>query len=244
MDLGLKNRRALVMGASRGLGRAVAAVLAAEGAAVAICAREGERLRNTARELGVAAIPANLSTEGAGTKVVQDARAALGGVDIMVVNNAGPPAGTFDVLDDKAWRAGFEALVINAVQSIREALPAMRAQKWGRIIIITSVTAREPISVLTISNVMRPGLHGLINTLSKDVAADGVTLNALMPGYVLTERIVEVGFDQAKLAEQIPARRLGRPEEVGALAAFLASDAAAYINGQAIACDGGLQRSI
>lgn len=161
----------------------------------------------------------------------------------MVVNNAGPPAGTFETLDDKAWRAGFEKSVINAVQSIREALPAMRAQKWGRIIIVTSVTAREPIPVLAVSNVMRPGLHGLINTLSKDVAADGVTLNALMPGYVLTERIVEVGFDQAKLAEQIPARRLGKPEEVGALAAFLASDAAAYY-GQAIACDGGLQRSI
>lgn len=91
---------------------------------------------------------------------------------------------------------------------------------------------------------MRPGLHGLINTLSKDVAADGVTLNAVMPGFILTERIVEAGFDQAKLIEQIPARRLGRPEEIGALAAFLASDAAAYINGQAIACDGALQRSI
>ncbi len=244
MELGLKSRRALVMGASRGLGRAIAAAMTAEGAKVAICAREGERLRTTARELGAEAVPADLSTDGAGAKVVADARAALGGVDIMVVNNAGPPAGTFETLDDKAWRAGFESLVVNAVQSIREALPAMRAQKWGRIIIVTSVTAREPIPVLAISNVMRPGLHGLINTLSKEVAADGVTLNALMPGYVLTERIVEVGFDQAKLAEQIPARRLGRPEEVGALAAFLASDAAAYINGQAIACDGGLQRSI
>ncbi|MCA0200428.1 MAG: SDR family NAD(P)-dependent oxidoreductase, partial [Proteobacteria bacterium] len=134
MELGLKSRRALVMGASRGLGRAIAAAMAAEGARVAICAREGERLRTTARELGADAIPADLSTDGAGTKVVADARGALGGVDIMVVNNAGPPAGTFETLDDKAWRAGFENLVINAVQSIREALPAMRAQKWGRII--------------------------------------------------------------------------------------------------------------
>jgi len=123
-------------------------------------------------------------------------------------------------------------------------LPPMRAQKWGRIIVVTSVTAREPIPALAVSNVLRPGLHGLINTLSKEVASDGVTLNALMPGYALTERIVEVGFDQAKLAEQIPAGRLGKPEEIGALAAFLASDSAAYITGQAIAVDGGLLRSI
>lgn len=244
MDLGLKNRRALVMGASRGLGRAIAETLAAEGATVGVCAREGARLHETASAIGAQAFPGNLSDDGAGAAVVRAARAGLGGVDILVVNTGGPPSGTFDTLDDTAWRSGFESLIISAVQSIREALPAMRAQEWGRIIIVTSVSARETIPTIAISNVMRPGLHGLINTLSKDVAADGVTLNAIMPGFVLTERIVEAGFDQAKLVEQIPARRLGKPEEVGALAAFLASDRAAYINGQAIACDGALLRSI
>lgn len=244
MDLGIKTRRALVMGASRGLGRAIAAALAAEGTRVGICAREGARLHTAAQELGAQAFAADLSRDGAGAEVVRAAREGLGGLDILVVNTGGPPAGTFDALDDKAWRAGFEGLVISAIQSIREALPGMRAQKWGRIIIVTSVTAREPIQTLAISNVMRPGLHGLINTVSKDVAADGVTLNAVMPGFALTERIVEAGFDQAKIADQIPARRLGKPEEIGALAAFLASDAAGYITGQAIACDGGMQRSI
>ena len=244
MDLGLKNRRALVMGASRGLGRAIAEALLADGAKVGICAREGARLHEAANAIGAQAFAANLSEDGAGAAVVRDARAGLGGLDILVVNTGGPPAGTFDMLDDAAWRAGFESLVISAIQSIREALPAMRAQKWGRIIIVTSVSARETIPTIAISNVMRPGLHGLINTVSKDVAADGVTLNAIMPGFVLTERIVEAGFDQAKLIEQIPARRLGKPGEVGALAAFLASEAAAYINGQAIACDGALLRSI
>lgn len=244
MDLGLKTRRALVMGASRGLGRAIAEALAAEGARVAVCARAGGRLTTAAQDLGAHAVACDLSADGAGARAVQEARQALGGLDILVVNTGGPPAGTFSALDDKAWRAGFESLVMSAIQSIREALPGMRAQRWGRIIIVTSVTAREPIPTLAISNIMRPGLHGLINTVSKEVAADNVTLNALMPGYALTERIVEAGFDQGKLAEQIPARRLGKPEEIGALAAFLASDAAAYITGQAIACDGGLQRSI
>lgn len=244
MDLGLKGRRALVMGASRGLGRAIAAALAADGARVGICAREGARLHDTAKELGALAFAGDLSADGAGAEVVRAARKGLGGLDILIVNTGGPPAGAFDMLDDKAWRAGFDGLVMSAIQSIREALPTMRAQRWGRIILVTSVTAREPIPTLAISNVMRPGLHGLINTLSRETAADGVTLNAVMPGYALTERIVEAGFDQAKIADQIPARRLGKPEEIGALAAFLASDAAAYITGQAIACDGGLQRSI
>ncbi|MGE4063793.1 MAG: SDR family oxidoreductase [Rhodospirillaceae bacterium] len=244
MNLGLKDRRALVMGASRGLGRAIAAALAADGVKLALCARAGERLQAAAKDLNAQAIAADLSSDGAGAEAVRAARTGLGGLDILVVNTGGPPAGTFDVLDDKVWRAGFEGLVISAIQSIREALPGMRAQKWGRIIIVTSVTAREPMQTLAISNVMRPGLHGLINTVSKDVAADGVTLNAVMPGFALTERIVEAGFDQTKLADQIPARRLGKPEEVAALAAFLASDAAGYITGQAIACDGGLLRSI
>jgi 3-oxoacyl-[acyl-carrier protein] reductase len=244
MDLGIKARRALVMGASRGLGRAIAEALAADGAKVGICAREGARLQATAKELGSQAFAGDLSIDGAGANVVRAAREGLGGLDILVVNTGGPPAGTFDSLDDKAWRAGFEGLVISAIQSIREALPGMRAQKWGRIMIVTSVTAREPIPTIAISNVMRPGLHGLINTLSREVAADNVTLNAVMPGFALTERIVEAGFDQAKIAEQIPAKRLGKPEEVAALAAFLASDAAGYITGQAIDCDGGLLRSI
>ncbi len=244
MDLGLKTRRALVMGASRGLGRAIAEALAADGATVGICAREGARLQTAAKDIGARAFGADLSRDGSAAHVVKTARDAMGGLDILVVNTGGPPAGAFDALDDTAWREGFESLLISAIQAIREALPAMRAQKWGRIVVVTSVTAREPISHLILSNVMRPGLHGLINTVSKDVAADGVTLNAVMPGFILTERITEAGFDQAKLSEQIPARRLGRPEEFAALAAFLCSEKASYINGQAIACDGGLQRSI
>jgi 3-oxoacyl-[acyl-carrier protein] reductase len=130
------------------------------------------------------------------------------------------------------------------VGAIRAALPDMRARRSGRVILITSIAAREPVANLMLSNSLRAGLHGLINTLSKEVAADQVTVNALMPGYTLTERLEELHLDEAKLTAQIPARRLGRSQDLAALAAFLASDRAGYVTGQAIACDGGLLQSI
>jgi 3-oxoacyl-[acyl-carrier protein] reductase len=120
----------------------------------------------------------------------------------------------------------------------------MRERRWGRIMIVTSISAREPLPSLVISNALRPGLHGLVNSLSREVAGDGVTVNAIMPGYTLTERLQELGIDQNKVGSQIPAGRLGRAEEFGALATFLASEQAAYVCGQAIACDGGFLRSI
>jgi 3-oxoacyl-[acyl-carrier protein] reductase len=120
----------------------------------------------------------------------------------------------------------------------------MRLRRSGRVILITSIAAREPVANLMLSNALRAGLHGLVNTLSKEVAADQVTVNALMPGYTLTERLQELQLDEAKLAAQIPARRLGRPQDFAAVAAFLASEAAGYVTGQAIACDGGLLQSI
>jgi 3-oxoacyl-[acyl-carrier protein] reductase len=130
------------------------------------------------------------------------------------------------------------------VGAIRAALPGMRARRSGRVIAVTSIAAREPVPNLTLSNSLRAGLHGLVNALSKEVAGDQVTVNALMPGYTLTERLEELHLDEAKLAAQIPARRLGRSQDFAALAAFLASDQAGYITGQAIACDGGLLQSI
>jgi 3-oxoacyl-[acyl-carrier protein] reductase len=133
---------------------------------------------------------------------------------------------------------------MSSVGAIREALPGMRARRSGRIVLITSVAAREPVANLMLSNSLRAGLHGLVNTLSKEVAADQITVNALMPGYTLTERLEELHLDEAKLAAQIPARRLGRPEDFAAMAVFLASDPAGYVTGQAIACDGGLLQSI
>jgi len=244
MDLGLKGRRALVMGGSRGLGKAVAQVLVEEGARVAICARDAARVAATAAELGAQGLVCDLSTPGAADTLVRKAQNLLGHLDVLVVNTGGPPPGQFAELTDLAWHTAFEQLWMSAVGAIRAALPEMRARRSGRVIVITSIAAREPVPNLMLSNSLRAGLHGLINTLSKEVAADQVTINALMPGYTLTERLEELHLDEAKLAAQIPARRLGRSRDFAALAAFLASDQAGYVTGQAIACDGGLLQSI
>jgi 3-oxoacyl-[acyl-carrier protein] reductase len=244
MDFGLTNKRALVTGASRGLGRAIAGSLRSEGAAVAICARNAERIEAAAKEIGAVGIVGDLSVSGAADEILRHAKELLGGIDILVVNTGGPPAGTFDAIGDDAWRSAFEGLWISTVQLIRGCLPHMHERRWGRIMVVTSVSADEPLPSLMISNALRPGLHGLMNALSREVAGDGITVNAIMPGYTLTERIRGLGIDVNAIAAQIPAGRLGRPEEFGALAAFLASELAGYICGQAIACDGGLLRSI
>jgi len=244
MDLGLKSKRALVTGASRGLGKAVATALREEGAAVAICARDLRRVEAAAKDIGAIGLVGDLSVPGAADDVLRMAIDRLGGIDVLVANTGGPPAAGFGGVTDQAWRGAFEALWISTVDLIRGSLPGMRERRWGRIMIVTSISAAEPLPNLMISNALRPGIHGLVNALSREIAGDGITVNALMPGYTATERLRELGIDDQKMASQIPAGRMGRPEEFGALAAFLASEQAAYICGQAIACDGGYLRSI
>ncbi len=244
MHLGLDGKRALVTGASRGLGKAIAAALCREGAAVAICARDAARLTAAAKEIGAVGAAGDLSAPGGAEAVLRQAIERLGGIDILVVNTGGPPSGPFDAIGDEAWRDAFDALWMSAVHLIRGVLGGMRERRWGRIMIVTSISAREPLQSLMISNALRPGLHGLVNALSREIAGDGITINAIMPGYTMTERLRELGIDEEKAAAQIPARRLGRPEELAALAAFLASEQAGYICGQAIACDGGYLRAI
>jgi 3-oxoacyl-[acyl-carrier protein] reductase len=243
MDFGLKGRRALVMGASAGLGRAIAAALVKEGATVALCSRGGDKLQATAKELGAAlAVPCDLTQPGAARELVREVTAKLGGVDILVVNTGGPPAGGFEAVTDAQWQSGFQSLWLAAVDSIQEALPGMKAQGWGRIVLVTSTAAREALPNLTISNGLRAGLLGLVKSVSNEVAQHGVTINAALPGYHATDRMKDLGLTDEKVAPQIPARRLGRPEEFAALVTFLASEPASYITGQSIACDGGATR--
>lgn len=245
MDLQLKGRTALVFGGSRGLGRAIAAEFAAEGAHVVIVARDPARVRRTADELGVQGLVGDVSIAGAARELVGQAAKLLGrSPDILVMNTGGPPPGTFEMVTRAAWQAGFENLWMSLVDGVQATLPSMRRNRWGRILAVTSVAAKEPQSNLIISNGLRAGILGLLNALSREVAGDGITVNALLPGYTNTDRMAELGIDDAKMGSKIPAGRLGDPAEFAALAAFLASGRASYITGQAIAVDGGLLNSI
>ena len=239
MDLGLAGRRAAVAAASRGLGRASAAALAAEGAKVAICGRDGAAVETAAAELGAVPIVADVSTPEAAGGFVHEARAALGGLDILVANAGGPPPGSFaDVSDPAEYARAFELNALSTIAMCAEAVPGMQAQQWGRVVAITSISVRQPIPTLILSNTARAGVTGFLKTLAREVAADGVTVNSLQPGSHDTDRIRALGGGDA-LAAAVPAGRLGRPEDFGALCAFLCSEQAGFVTGAAIPVDGG-----
>jgi 3-oxoacyl-[acyl-carrier protein] reductase len=244
LDLELKGKRALVLGSSGGLGKAIAQRLVEEGARVALCSRDAGRIQAAAKEVGAEqAIALDLGVLGNGQKVVQEAMQGLGGVDILVTNTGGPPSGSFLKTTGEQWQQGFQSLYLSAIESIQEALPAMQQAGFGRILLVTSIAAKEPTRGLTISNRLRAGLLGLMKTLSDEVAASGVTVNSLLPGYTATDRMRQLGVTDERIASEVPARRMGKPEEFAAAAAFLASGLAGYITGQALAVDGGWLRS-
>ncbi len=244
MELGLKGKKALVEGASSGLGFAVAQALSAEGVRVAIASSNHGRIQKAGSEIGAAAcFQADLDEPGAGSALVEKAVAALGGLDILITNTGGPKAAPFLEISSKDWEEGFRRLYLSAVESIQAALPIMKKQKWGRILLLTSCAAKEPIPSLTVSNGLRSGLLGLMKSISSEVASEGITVNSVLPGFAKTERLSHLNLDEEKILSQIPAKRIGEPGEVAALFVFLASGAASYITGQAIACDGGYLRS-
>jgi 3-oxoacyl-[acyl-carrier protein] reductase len=245
MDLKLKGKRALVQGSSTGLGRAIAEALAKEGADVIVSSRGGARLEQTAREIGAKlALASDMSKPGAGAALVAEAEKRLGSIDILVVNTGGPPKGPFIELTTQQWTEGFQSLWLGATESIRAVLPSMKEKRFGRILLVTSASAREAMPLLSVSNGLRAGLLGLTKTVSNEFAQYGITINSLLPGFTDTERLRELNIPADKITAQIPAGRIGKPEELGALAAFLAGEQAAYITGQAIACDGGYLKSI
>jgi 3-oxoacyl-[acyl-carrier protein] reductase len=257
MDLGLKDRVALVAASSRGLGKACALELAREGARVVICARDGARLGAAASEIRAATgaevlpIEADLTDPMQIQNLVGETLRRLGRIEVLVTNNGGPPAGFFDDFEDGAWLQAHELTLMSAVRLIKAVLPAMRAQGWGRIVNITSVSVKQPIDNLLLSNVYRPGVVGLAKTLSAQLAADSITVNNVAPGYTRTDRVLELAqaraADQGKDLEEVlaettasyPMGRMGEPEELAALVAFLASERAAYITGVTVQVDGG-----
>ena len=237
MDLGIAGRRAAVAAASRGLGYATAAALANEGVHVALCSRDEDAIGEAARRIGDDAVPlvADVSTATGARAFVDSARDALGGLDILVTNAGGPPPGNFSSIRVDQYLAAIELNCLSVIAMCDAAVPAMREQRWGRVVAITSIAVRQPIPALILSNTARAGATGFLKTLAREVAGDGVTVNSLQPGIHDTERVRQLGTDSTG----IPAGTIGRPEDFGAIAAFVCSEPARFLTGTAIHVDGG-----
>jgi len=243
MDLGIRGKRAAVAGASAGLGFATARALAADGVRVAICGRDRARIEAAAREIGESALPlvADVSTAEGAARFVREASAALGGLDILVPNAGGPPPGNFKSTPVEAYPAALALNLMSVVAMCKEAVPAMQAQRWGRVVAITSIAVATPLPHLILSNTARAGATGFLKTLAREVARDGVTVNSVLPGVHDTERIRTLRRDAqlGDMAAGIPVGRLGTADEFGHVVAFLCSVHAAFITGAAIPVDGG-----
>ena len=242
MNHGIEGRRAAVAAASSGLGLATAKALAEEGVTVAIGSRSRERIDAAAAEIGPLAVPlvADVATEEGAAGFVQAAQDALGGVDILICNGGGPPPGNFGSTPLEAYRGAVELNCLAHIAMCSTAVPAMREQRWGRIVAITSVGVRQPIAGLILSNVARSGLTAFLKTLAREVAGDGITVNSLQPGLHDTARVRQLyGGEMDPRDAGIPAGVLGQPEDFGRIAAFLCSETASFLTGTAIPVDGG-----
>lgn len=258
MDLGIEGRVALLTGASRGIGRACASALAAEGVRVAICARGREAVeaaaRDIAAETGGEAVPfvADVARADDIDRLLSGVAEDVGPVDILLANNGGPPRGGFDALDDEAWQAGFDVAMMSTVRLIRGVLPGMRERRWGRVLTVVSSSVRQPVDQLELSNALRPGIVGLFKSLAVTMGRDNVLFNCVAPGRILTERFLagsrNAGVTEAQYAEKhrltVPLGRIGRPEEIADVVAFLTSERASYITGATVIVDGGMIRSL
>ena len=258
MDLGINNRVAMVAAASKGIGFAAATALAREGCRVSICSRDAgalEAAKGRIRAEAAAAVqvfPCDV-TKAEDLAAWHRATAEESGpVDILVTNTGGPPAATFLDLSEEQWRRGIDLTLMNVVRLCRLVLPGMRERRWGRIVHLTSLTAKQPIALLTISSTLRAGLSALTKTMANEFSRDGVLVNAVVPGHVLTARQVElneirskqegISVDDyaARVQRSVPIGRYGEPREIGETVAFLASERASYITGATIQVDGGL----
>jgi 3-oxoacyl-[acyl-carrier protein] reductase len=257
VNLGLEGKVALVCGGSRGLGRALAEELAAEGASLALCARTPGPLERAAAEIelrhgaAVLSVAADLGVRGEPTRVVGLCQERLGRVDVLVANTGGPVAGNFDTLAAADWENACSLLLGSVVELCAAVLPAMRVSGWGRILAITSIAAREPVENLMLSNSLRPAVAGFAHALAREVARDGVTVNTILPGFTNTERLRELhasssasGEPASRAEQQIPLGRFAEPHEFAALGAFLVSERASYITGASFAVDGGWLRGV
>ena len=262
MDLGLRGKVALVAGSSRGLGRAVAEELAREGCALVLCSRDEDAIGSVAREIAsdmggdALAVQANLTDPADIERLLRTTQDRFGRVDVLVTNTGGPPAGPFESHSPEVWRDAIAQNLESVLNLARGVLPQMKKRQWGRIVNITSIAVKQPVDGLILSNAVRAAVTGFARTLANEVAAQGITVNNVMPGYTRTERLVHLAehnaetrgssVDDAYAAweKEIPMGRLGEPEELAALVAFLASQRASYITGTSIPVDGGWIRAL
>lgn len=257
MDLGLNGRVAMVAAASKGLGRATAESLARDGCRLSICSRSMESLEETRKATGPdsLAVACDVSNAGDLRAWVDATLARFGRIDILVTNTGGPPAAKFLDLSEEQWRTGIDSTLMNVVRLCRMVIPDMQKRQWGRIVHITSLVAKQPLELLTISSTLRAGLSALTKTLADQVARDGITVNALLPGHILTDRQrhlnelrskeqgVTVEEYASRVEQSIPMGRFGRPEEIGDAITFLCSERASYITGTSLQVDGGIIRA-
>lgn len=262
MDLGLAGKVAVVAAASKGLGRACAEELAAEGARVLICARGADALQRTRMQIAektradIIAMAADLATTEGIEAVATEALRRFGRVDVLVNNAGGPPSGPFEQHPWEQWEKAIHLNLRATVELTRRLLPGMRERKWGRVINVTSIAVKQPVDGLMLSNSVRAAVTGWARTLANEVARDGITVNNVLPGYTRTDRVEQLNASRAaaegvpvteiqrRTEAQIPMRRLGEPREFGAMVAFLASDRASYITAQSIVVDGGWVRAL
>jgi 3-oxoacyl-[acyl-carrier protein] reductase len=262
MDLGLKGKVALVAAASQGLGRAVAEEFAAEGASLILCARGMDKLNQACDSIrqtsgdDVLGVAGDLTRYDDIERIFHAGIDRFGSIDILVTNVGGPPAGQFEALDRSAWDDAVRLLLNSVLDLTRLVLPGMKERRWGRILNITSIAAKQPVANLILSNSLRAGITGFAKTLANEIAADGITVNNIMPGYTRTERVEELAASvaqkegttpdaiRARWEAEIPIGRLAEPREFAALAAFLVSERASYITGSSIAVDGGWIKSV
>jgi 3-oxoacyl-[acyl-carrier protein] reductase len=242
MDLGIRGRRAAVAAASSGLGFASAAALAAEGVIVAICGRDRARIEEAAQQIGhgCVALVHDVSTGEGGQSFIAAAEEALGGVDIVVANGGGPPAGDFAGTALDSYASALELSLISVVGMCKAAVPRMQERTWGRVVAITSISVRQPIPNLILSNTARSGVTGFLKTLAREVARNGVTVNSLQPGLHATQRVTDLYGDAPDAtALDIPAGVIGDPGDFGSIVAFLCGEQARYVTGTHLQIDGG-----
>ena len=254
MDFGLLNKGALVMASSKGLGKAVAAELANEGCNVVICGRNDDTLKNTSDEITSESgrecfhVQGDITSKNDRKRILSYSKSKIKSIDVLVTNSGGPKPGSFDDHDNEDWRDAYSLLVESTVSMIRGVLPDMKEQKWGRIITITSQAVKQPVEGLILSNSVRSAILGLVKTLSIELGKHNITVNNVLPGYTLTDRLETLirqrGTSLENVSVNVPLKRVGLPNEFAAAVAFLASEKASYITGVSLPIDGGWIKGI